>query len=409
MSENTFNKNPYLSDSADIVVYGSGRRRLEPNGKYWDIYFDPIYEGGLNNYVHLEPVRQPPYHNPRQTNNIKYTDLIGYGSKIPLKLGLKEPIIPNEVRTNLIKIKDKIDEQFNVEVNLRSLVFKSLYYRKTRHWLYSKLLKIIDPNILILVCSYGTEGQILIEVARYLEIPVVELQHGIISERHLGYSYKNATKKIFPDYLLVWGNIWRESADIPLPNNRIISTGYPYLNKQKANYNSVDSTKQIIFLSQASIGGELSKLAVKLSQHNDLGYDIIYKLHPSEHENWEDRYPRLLEANLRVIGEDGPELYKLFAESSIQVGVYSTALFEGIAFGLSTYVYKIPGWEYLKNLVDERSVQSFCSCKELATTLQNTKRNSGKLTYFQEDAIQNTISEINRIKTEGTTFNWKEL
>ena len=409
MGENSFNKNPYFSDSVDIVVYGSGRRRLEPNGKYWDIYFDPIYEGGLNNYVHLEPVRQPPYNNPRQTNNIRYTDLIEHGSKIPLKLGLKKPIIPNKVRNTLIKIENKIDKKFNVEINLRSLVCKSLYYRKTRHWLYKQLLKIIDPNILILVCSYGTEGQILIEVAKSLEIPVVELQHGIISKRHLGYSYKNATKRMFPDYLLVWGDIWKESASIPLPDERIISTGYPYLSKQKANYGSVNSTEQIIFLSQASIGDELSKIASKLSQYDNIDYDIIYKLHPNEYENWENRYPRLLEADLRVIGENGPELYNLFAESSIQVGVYSTALFEGIEFGLSTYVYKISGWEYVKNLVSESSVQAFSSNEELINILQDVKHASKNTTFFEKNATHNTINEINRIKAEGTTFNRREL
>jgi hypothetical protein len=214
---------------------------------------------------------------------------------------------------------------------------------------------------------------------------------------------------MFPDYLLVWGDIWKEPAYIPLPNDRIISTGYPYLDKKKADYGSVNSTQQIIFLSQASIGDELSKIASKLSLNDDINYDIIYKLHPNEYENWEDRYPRLLEADLRVIGENGPELYNLFAESSIQVGVYSTALFEGIAFGLSTYIYKISGWEYVKNLVSDISVQTFTSDKELINILQNIKHTSKNTTFFEKNATHNTINEINRIKAEGTTFNRRKL
>lgn len=407
MGKNTIFKNPYLSDRADVLIYGTGRRRLEPNGKYWDIYFDPIYEGGLNNYVHLEPARQESNNCPKQTDKIRHTDLIGSGSKIPLKFGLKEPEIPDEVQDKLVEIMKRMSIRFNVKINLCSLVYNSLYLRKPKSWLYDKLLKIIDPKVFVIVCSYGKET--LIEVAKSLDIPVIELQHGIISEHHLGYSYKNATKKMFPDYLLVWGDIWRESADIPLPNDRIISTGYPYLDKQKANYRSVSSTKQIIFLSQASVGDELSKLAVKLSQYDDIGYNIIYKLHPNEYKNWEDRYPRLSEADLRVIGENGPELYNLFAKSSIQVGVYSTALFEGIAFGLSTYVYKIAGWEYVKNLVSESSVQTFSSDKELISLLQNVRDPNNKATFFEKNSIHNTIREINRIKVEGKTFNKKEL
>jgi rRNA-processing protein FCF1 len=403
MGKNLIFKNPYLEKENEILIYGTGRRHLEPDGRWWDIYFDPIYESGLSDFVHLEPPREASHYSHIQTNSYRYIDLIRYGPHIPLKLGVKKPTIPDNVKKKLIELEGDIHDKFGIKINIYTEVYEKLHLRETKRWFLNKLLKRVKPKVIVIVCSYGKET--LIEVAKSLKIPVIELQHGVITDSHLGYSYNHANKTMFPDYLFIWGDFWKDSAKIPLPDHRIISTGYPYHDHKKGELSSVNSARQIVFISQDTIGEKLSEFAVALDRYLNFNYDIIYKLHPNEYADWEARYPELKEADLEVIGSDGAGLYKLFAESSIQIGVYSTALFEGIDFGLDTFIYNISGWKQIKQLVDKTPAQTISSPEEVVSLIKQTpKEPEDNIQIFKENGVRNTIKEINKIKNSGTTF-----
>ena len=58
-------------------------------------------------------------------------------------------------------------------------------------------------------------------------------------------------------------------------------------------------------------------------------------------------------------GQDG-NVYSLLAQSRIQIGVYSAALVEGLAFGLETYLVDLPGVEYLQPLIDRKWAKLVC-------------------------------------------------
>mgnify|MGYP006274607111 CR=1 FL=1 len=63
-------------------------------------------------------------------------------------------------------------------------------------------------------------------------------------------------------------------------------------------------------------------------------------------------------------------MYEQFAQSSAQVGVGSTAIYEGPAFGLKTFVYDCPGPEVLQALVEDGAAQLISSPEEMAATLE---------------------------------------
>ncbi|WP_280537347.1 hypothetical protein [Halopenitus sp. POP-27] len=402
MIRNIFLKNPYLSKNYEILVYGTGRRQLESNNKWWDIYFDPLYESGLNNYIHLEPPQNASHYSPIQTDLLKYNDLIIYLSYVLMKLGLKKPSISDDVQEELVAIEKRLNHKFNVKIDLCAIVHRELHLRKIRYGFYKRLMNRIEPEILLIECSYGKET--LIEVSKSLDIPVIELQHGTIHNHNLGYSYENSSKEMFPDYLFVWGEFWKRWADIPLPDERIIPTGYPYFDQKKRKLESGDSREKIIFISQETIGIELSKLALSMEKDTDIEHDIIYKLHPKEYSGWMSKYPELLESDIDVVGDSGSSIYELFSKSDIQVGVYSTALFEGIAFDLETYIYKISGWKRVERLVNEGPAQGISSLEELLTLIDQPGNGDNIGDIFKENAIDNTIEEINKVKNEGTTY-----
>ena len=99
-------------------------------------------------------------------------------------------------------------------------------------------------------------------------------------------------------------------------------------------------------------------------------YRIIYKLHPGEVANWREKYPALL--NEEIVVEDGNSysLYEYFATCHIQIGVYSAALFEGLGFGLSTYIYQIKMSEHMNMLCEQNYAKYFRTSDELIECME---------------------------------------
>jgi hypothetical protein len=264
--------------------------------------------------------------------------------------------------------------------------------------LYKRLLDRVRPEVAVIVVSYGKET--FIEACQSNGIPVVELQHGVIHPDHLGYSYSGSrTKEMFPDYLLTWGEFWEDRVEFPIPDERVIPVGYPYLEQRRNQYTDVASKDQILFISQGTIGEQLSKFAIKVDQHPDIDYNVVYKLHPGEYDRWREEYPWLVNADFEAINGSEPPLYQLFAESSVQVGVGSTAVYEGLAFDLETYIYDYPGSEVLQPLVAENSAEIVSSVEELAGKLGTGAGRFDRDRYFTPDATERVCAVLDDLRT----------
>jgi len=218
------------------------------------------------------------------------------------------------------------------------------------------MLQWLRPRRILLVCSYGREP--LIVAARRLLIPTIEVQHGVVTPEHLGYSFsKGMTKRSFPDYVLLFGNYWKRNVVWPISPDRLIVMGFPHFEKQVHNLRDVsEKQNRATVISQGTSGPFLSRFAVDLARGINRPDKIYYKLHPGEVARWRQTYPWLESAVqdgiLEVIEGHEPDLYTLLAESKWQIGVNSTALFEGLALGCRTILVVAPGIEYMENLID---------------------------------------------------------
>ncbi|ELZ26393.1 hypothetical protein C474_19634 [Halogeometricum pallidum JCM 14848] len=215
----------------------------------------------------------------------------------------------------------------------------------------------------------------------------------------MGYSSRGKrARQTFPDYFLSFGPFWTEQVELPIDEERIFHVGYPYLEMQADTYDGIDSTDSVVFVSQGSIGEQLSKFAVETSEYLGSKREVVYKLHPGEYDRWEDEYPWLVGSDITVIDQEEPSLYQLFAEASTQVGVYSTAVYEGLMFGLQTFLVDLPGIEYMRGLLSEPHIQILDRPsdieKETDTPISfDTER------YFRSDAIHNVGQALAEIQS----------
>ncbi|WP_271969547.1 hypothetical protein [Halorubrum ezzemoulense] len=337
------------------------------------------------------------HHSPAKTKNLRYLEFIHYGGTLQRKLGLRSPSLPDDVVSRLREAEAEIRRRFDIEVDIVSEARDALHVRNTTLPLYERLLDRVDPEVVVLVVSYG-KGT-FIEACKRKGIPVVELQHGVIYDHHFGYSYpEGETKTTFPDYLLTFGEFWNENARYPIPDDRVIPVGYPYLEERLDAYDDVERSEQLLFISQGTIGRELSRFALEVHEDDRIDHEVVYKLHPGEYDRWEEEYPWLAESDVRVIDDSEPPLYRLFAESSAQIGVGSTAVYEGLCFDLETFVFKPNGADVLWPLVEDGAASMIENVDELAGELRSSAGSQfDREWFFKSDSVANMLEELERI------------
>jgi hypothetical protein len=394
-------KNPFLSGETDILFYGTGRRKQFPDGLWWDIYHDPIVESLADGCILWERPYKLTHFTPAKTSNLRYVDLVEYTGTLLQKLGIGTVSFSPDERSFITDIKNEIASRFGVEVPLLSIVREDLSKRRMRLPIYQRLLQRVDPDVAFLTVSYNGR-ETFIEACRLEGVPVVELQHGAMSRYHMAYSFPDEEKNVFPDYFFSFGDFWSEMVELPLPEDRVQPVGYPYLEKEVGTYDDVEQHQQTLFISQGSIGKELSRFAVRLNDRDSYEQDIVYKLHPREYDSWEDNYPWLKNKDIQVVDSDSPPLYRLFAESTAQVGVGSTAVYEGLYFDLDTYVLDIPSETHkLDPLIDKGYAELINSPDEL---LDRSKAGGDRRfdveAIFKSNAIANIANAVDEIRAK---------
>ena len=386
-------RNPLFSRSKDVLFVGNERRLLRDDGRWWDIYTDPVIDCLDSSYVSVEHDYLLDHRTPAKTTGLRRLDFLYFLANLKRALGLARVSLTIKEKQLVHQISDEVSKRFGADIDIGKTIQLTLEKRKANLGLYTRMLKRIQPKIVVIVVSYGKED--LIETCKSLRITTVELQHGVISPYHPGYAFQGdiRRKSTFPDYLLTWGDYWKKCTEYPLDADHIVSVGYPFIEEIKSKQVDVTKKKQILVISQERIGTLISRFAVKLSETRGLDYKIVYKLHPRECDNWRETYPWLADANLEVIDTTDVVLHKLFAESMIQLGVFSTAIYEGLSYGLDTYLIDAPGVEYFTPLLKTGQVRKVSSPEELLNLInkQEASLPFDSEHFFRSNAVDNII------------------
>jgi len=409
MLKNSVFHNPFFAKEVDFLFLGHPCRRKMDDGYYWDIYTDPVIEQFRGKYktATIEGYRFMKYPGPPKTRRIYYDGIIKLAAIVRKCFIKYKPTA--EIDKFIMLLEKGIEDDSNVRMRLRELVYNVLEERYFEVPVIKALLKKINPRIVFVLISYASEN--IIEAAKQLKIPVVELQHGIITKYHLGYSYdKNSPKRNFPDYLFTFGNFWGESTEFPIPKDRIIPVGFPFLEeyKKKRKFN-IAKQNQMIFVPGA-MTDMISKFAIHTARLLDGRVKIIFKLHPKENKlQWRDKYPLLHQASrenlITVISGDKPAIYDLFVQAKWVVGVGSTAIYESIVFDCVPFIINIGAADYMKPLFANGAAKLVNTPEEIDLDFRPAKISKD---YFFADNwkvnFENAVEHVLRDKHEISTI-----
>lgn len=394
----------------DLLILNHERRVLE-EGSYECIYTEKVEE----HYKSSVMLERPYYYHhltPIHTERILYSDYLDLKS---LSYGFLQCRLHGKTYRNakaffekelqeIVPVMQKwVKERVEIQKLAETITRLYLLYRSKKPAM-EKVIDIIRPKMILEVVSYNLDCMIANEIAAKKGILTAELQHGVMSGS-VAYRYpEGAEVTQFPDKLFLFSDYWKTCTAFPLASSDAVAVGYPYLDRKAAVYEEMAkrqgrTKKTVLFLSQWTIGEAFSKFAVAFARAAQGRFRIIYKLHPGEYAGWQKKYPWLLESGIEVIDSLEHNIYEYFAVSDVQVGVSSTAVFEGLVFGLETYVYNTVSAECLQPLCDSGYAVMVDSAEEMLACLTepdtDKKKPSGD--FWKRDAQKNLFGQIDKV------------
>lgn len=386
------------------ILFSCHPRRILVNDEYESVYTD-VYSNAFDRSITIERPYLGKHYMPAVTNKICYLDKMFYLREIKLKISNQriDVIYKKQIQDVLRKVNTELFEVYNYSFDEQALFSKIVYffyrYKYTKKY-FSNLLKRTCPKVIVEVVSYNFENLVLTECARKEGIPVIEMQHGLTGKGHIAYNYcSNVNIDSFPDYFFAFSDYWKNNMRLP-SRVEIFSIGFNYYERMLKQFPKKKHGNLIVFLSSGSIGVELSKFAVALQSllANSEEYKIVYKLHPGEYDGWEKRYPILKNTKIEVIDSPNTNLYELFSAAVAQVGVYSTALFEGMGYNINTYILNNNNMKHVDDLIRIGAAYIINTPEELINHLKlGTAVQDVSSKMWQKNAYDNFMKTYKKI------------
>lgn len=411
-------KNPFFAKKSGVnYLVFQHPRKIKEGLFYKCIYTDNILDYIESSSVIFERDFEGEHYTPSD-RDAKYLDPIIIFSYLISRFVSKKKIT-SQIETEVKQIILDLNNIFHTSIDPSEFADNTVGIYK--RWLIQKrmmktLINKYQPKCIIEVVYYSLSNLIINEIARELNITTVELQHGTMGNYHIAYNFSEKINAPYlPDKIFMFSNYWKQNTRLPQDSDDLIVTGFPYIESKINEFTNINSAIEereeytIIFISQLTIGELLSKFIVELVKEIDeanIGYKIIYKLHGSEYSTWRMRYPWLLEIQdqIHIVDNNNISIYEYFVICDAQVGVYSTALFEGLAFGLKTFIVDAYGVEYMQDLLDDKLAELIKSPKELLNFIDKEKKDLiNKEVKFKDrniwepHSINNILVNLNKI------------
>lgn len=399
------------------VLFINHERRIKKDKWFECIYTDELCKRFKSAVIELP--FEDKHFQPVKTKNLIYIDSILARFMIYSRI---RRIYNSSERNDIIyKLKIQLNEAFGelneyYDYKVEDKIFNEicdiiflLSYVKEK---YRKILLKINPKILVEIVSYDPLKMLFTEVAKEEKIPVIELQHGVVYKEHAAYNFLCENIVQFPDKMFVFSEFWKKNIRAPIADKDIIPVGYPYLEEKINLYRGIerqDKRYTILFISQWTIGIYLSKVAKELSVKLPIEkFRIIFKLHPGEYSDWQNKYTDLIGSNIEIIDNNEESIYKFFSESDMQIGVYSTAIYEGLAFNLNTLILRVGQYEIMNILVDSGYAKFIDSSDDVVECINKYSNYDNKNDvccrdvgdFWMTNSLDNITREINKILTD---------
>jgi len=350
----------------DFLVFSDTLEKRLVDDKYIDkIAESLILELGEDNVLLIEnPVNGSHFRRSEiATNNIISLDLF--------HIFCYQPFLIKKINIDNEWILKEINKKYRLNIN---------YHRVTTRFfccerLFKLFYKIYKPKAIFINCYYSLTHQAAIYAAKKMKKLTIELQHGIINNKHPAYNvFVSLDKSFFPDYLFAFGDYVKEIFDKEnyfIEKENVIPVGYMYIDYINNEYKPSKETinlfnnfrrkyKKIVAIS--SQWALENKLIDFLKKSASLSKDILY-IFVTRNVN-KDYSSVNFPENIIILKH--LDVYQIIKEADFHSTLWSTCALEAPALGVPNILINIDGFakEYYSNLLTNRDVTRFVDTPE---------------------------------------------
>lgn len=356
---NALRSKPFITSNSKRTLILEHPRSITHNSLSIDPYTHDIKKNLHPASYILLSSNSSAYKTKTYDNSRRYTDWIDYTAGALRTFYILSKIKQKEKKEvkSLAKI---LELHFGNSNDYKAILLKILARFKIENAIYSAILSQAEIETLYLTVSYDNLS--ILTAAKAQGIKVVELQHGTLGKYHLGYSYSTADidQLYIPDQFVAWSETWK--ALLPQPFSHIETSVRPYWLLEQTKQKQINTARKpgkIMIISQGALGDKIAEFILGyICELHD--YEIIYKLHPGEYSqahSYQHLNSLLQYPNVTLLRDC--DLYKELSTCEFQLGVFSTALYEGIELGTKTVLLPLPGSELMDDLIERKAAITF--------------------------------------------------
>lgn len=291
-------------------------------------------------------------------------------------------------------VTDILNEAFRTNCNINFTIERLITKYKVEYKYYYRLFKQIAPKAVFFVQNGIQKG--MVAAATKLNIPTVELQHGLIGYIHPAYSYPKSIEanciKTLPKFFFCFSNFWVKNLNYPIQH--IVSIGNNFYAEK-----TISSTKQyaltVIFadiytLDLISFVDELLREGFKEK--------IALKLHPNQAN--EVAYIKNYYAtfnNVEVIYTE-KTMQQVLATSESILAIQSTAVYEALHYNLKVFIYTIKDYRTHLDVFNNINVYLINSTEELLCSLNKEYVDVNEEDIFEKFNTTAFLSFLNNLE-----------
>ena len=314
----------------EVWAFTTSVERIKIEGKYKDKLFDSISGLTKGRVLVIEFQFFKKYSLRKVASRyVSSKALFLLSEEIYSRLILKRVKIEN---LDLIRA---IETDINCSVNIEAILKKNIaQYRMMKFWL--KVLP--KPKYVFLTVAYNHYGYI--RAFKECGIPVVEFQHGVISENHQAYNYKVALNPIqFPDIISVFGQneytYLKNHSNIPVQKVSIIGRSVIDYYYERAVDNEELKTL-CVALQDGPIGKKTIAFLLKFNAMSEGKYRIILVPRRTTEENYKSEFQFPINFNFT-----NANVYETISICDSNITAYSTVAVEALSLGKRSYLINI--------------------------------------------------------------------
>lgn len=301
----------------------------------------------------------------------------------------------------------EILKELDCDIDYKHLLKSFFAYVKV----FEVFFNYVKPELIFINCYYSLPHMAAIYVAKKMKIKTIELQHGIINDKHFAYNFvKNVGNDLFPDYLFVYGDFFKSffhNQNYFINSKNVYSIGYYYLEKLKEE-NNLELLKHILDIKFSNYFQKIIVISSQITIEEAL---LAFMLNVARRDlkNLYIFRPRIIYKNYNIPNKplnfylslkEEEDIYRLLKIADFHVTVYSTVCLEALYFGVPNIMVNINNLSkiYFGNILNNEKYTVYVEKEEDFLNVINSWKFGGKNDIVKESEIFFKSSHILNLK-----------